>query len=271
MQRSLPSNYLYPLAQNMPSSRSIIFYDQIGCGRSSQPEDEEIYSIESSVGDLDELVKALQLKSFHLLGHSFGGILAYEFAKSKLADGNAIGIESPYKCLSLILANTPCNMQTSLDECARLEEEIKVEMTSLKTLSKSDSVFATAIKDRLRKRYECRTQDIPEPLVDAIKNRGVAAWSGPEAVCDYVAHSPLSQSCDSAGYGLPSVLLIRGEFDFITDDCTAGWRSIFTHNSTSRCNAYREEIMQHCAHYCHLEDGQTFGDLVKNHCFINDY
>lgn len=229
------------------------------------------YSIESSVGDLDELVKALQLKSFHLLGHSFGGILAYEFAKSKLADGNAIGIESPYKCLSLILANTPCNMQTSLDECARLEEEIKVEMTSLKTLSKSDSVFATALKDRLRKRYECRTQDIPEPLVDAIKNRGVAAWSGPEAVCDYVAHSPLSQSCDSAGYGLPSVLLIRGEFDFITDDCTAGWRSIFTHNSTSRCNAYREEIMQHCAHYCHLEDGQTFGDLVKNHCFINDY
>ena len=41
--RSLPSSYLYPLVQNMPTSRSIIFYDQIGCGQSSQPEDERLW------------------------------------------------------------------------------------------------------------------------------------------------------------------------------------------------------------------------------------
>jgi pimeloyl-ACP methyl ester carboxylesterase len=36
---SLPSNYLYPLVQQFGTSRSIIFYDQLGCGQSSAPED----------------------------------------------------------------------------------------------------------------------------------------------------------------------------------------------------------------------------------------
>ena len=35
---SVPSNYLYPLVDVIPY-RSIVFYDQIGCGQSSQPQD----------------------------------------------------------------------------------------------------------------------------------------------------------------------------------------------------------------------------------------
>jgi len=34
---SLPSEYLYPLASRIPEGRSVVFYDQIGCGRSSIP------------------------------------------------------------------------------------------------------------------------------------------------------------------------------------------------------------------------------------------
>lgn len=35
---SVPSDYLYPLVDFVPY-RCMIFYDQIGCGRSSQPKD----------------------------------------------------------------------------------------------------------------------------------------------------------------------------------------------------------------------------------------
>ena len=204
------------------------------------------YSIENSVNDLEELIRSLQLKEFHLLGHSFGGIIAYEFLKT-----NDLGCT---KCLSLTLDSTPANMQTSLNECSRLECEIKSE---LMLEIKDAQVAMNLVQDRLRKRNECRTEVLPHALATAIKSRGTTF--GPEAVSDYVAHPPSKLS-------LPPVLLIRGEYDFITEPCIQGWRDIFTSAHT-----YREEEMMNCAHYCHLEDAQRFGDLIKSHCFINDY
>lgn len=206
------------------------------------------YSIENSVNDLEELINSLQLKEFHLLGHSFGGIIAYEYLKSNdLRSGCS-------KCLSLILDSTPANMKTSLNECSRLECEIKSELM----LEINDAQVAmNMVQDRLRKRNECRTEVLPHALATAIQSRGTTF--GPESVADYVAYPPSKLS-------MPPVLLIRGQFDFITEKCIAEWREIF-----ASAQAYREEEMMNCAHYCHLEDAQRFGDLIKSHCFINDY
>lgn len=247
---SLPSNYLYPLAQQIPSSRSIIFYDQLGCGRSSQPEDGCMYSIENAVHDLEALVDALHLEKFHLLGHSFGGIVAYEFTKTT---------DPSDKCLSLILDSTPSSMKTSLEECSRLEEEVKSELT---LENREPQEAARLVKDNLRKRCECRLEEMPDDLISAIESRGTTF--GPESVSDYIAN-PSSHS-------LPPVLLIRGEYDFITEECIKGWRDIFTQDSNSKGGmAYREEEMSNCSHYQHLEDAKSFGELIKSHCFINDY
>mmetsp|Transcript_16094 Transcript_16094/g.38635 ORF Transcript_16094/g.38635 Transcript_16094/m.38635 type:complete len:332 (+) Transcript_16094:224-1219(+) len=250
---SLPSDYLYPLIQQFPSSRSIIFYDQLGCGRSSQPEDKCMYSIDNAVHDLEELIHSLQLSTFHLLGHSFGGIVAYEYAK---ADSRH---RSNSKCLSLTLDSTPSNIEISLQECTRLEDEIKSELV-LEGKEPQDS--SSTVQDRLRRRNECRTEEMPESLVTAIERRGTTF--GPEAVADYVAYPPSSCS-------LPPVLLIRGQYDFVTEKCVEGWRKIFSPDSNPRGNSYREEEMRNCAHYCHLEDAQKFGDLIKSQLFINDY
>ncbi|KAL7529066.1 hypothetical protein ACHAXR_002779 [Thalassiosira sp. AJA248-18] len=250
---SLPSNYLYPLAQQIPTSRSIIFYDQLGCGQSSQPEDGCMYSIENAVNDLKELLRFLQLDTFHLMGHSFGGIVAYEYAKAHdlHSDSN--------KCLSLILDSTPSNMKTSLEECSRLEEEVKSEL--ILNDDQEPQEAARLVQDRLRKRCECRLEEMPDSLVTSIETRGTTF--GPESVSDYIAY-PSSHS-------LPPVLLIRGQYDFITEKCIEGWREIFNQDSNTKGISYREEEMSNCAHYCHLEDAQSFGNLIKSHCFINDY
>ena len=147
------------------------------------------YSIHYSIKDLEELVIFLGLSKFHLLGHSFGGILAYEYVKSKLL------LPSSRQCLSLIIANAPCNMRTSIQESSPLEEEITFELTNdmpitEKEASSKDATFTKSIKDILRRRHECRTQVTPEPLVSAIEHRGKNYWSAPEAVINYVASSP---------------------------------------------------------------------------------
>lgn len=254
---SLPSSYLYPLAQQFSSSRTIIFYDQLGCGRSSSPKDGCLYSVENAVDDLKELIHTLHLNKFHVMGHSFGGIVAFEYAKADCHLNSGGG----GNCLSLILDSTPSNMKTSLQECSRLEDEIKSELT-LDDMDAEEA--ARLVNDRLRKRSECRLEELPVPLATAIEGRGTTF--GPEEVSDYVALHP------PRGDSLPPALIIRGQYDFVTEKCIEGWREIFNPDFNPKVGtAYREEEMINCAHYCHLEDAEGFGDLIKSHCFINDY
>ena len=262
---SLPSDYLFPLVHQFSTSRSIIFYDQLGCGRSSQPEQKCLYSIQYNVNDLKEVINSLQIKKYHLLGHSFGGIVAYEFVKSNsIPRGCANSC-----CLSITLYSTPTSIRTSLEECSRLEMQVRQELLHLLKDEEinDEEVVSRLVQDRLHKQYECRTDDIPDALRAAIKYRGTTF--GPEDVVNYIAYPPSSSSTSSCLF--PPVLVIRGQHDFVTEICIKGWRDIFGHSSKSRMNAYREETMASCAHYSHLEDSKNFGDLIKNHLFINDY
>ena len=95
---SIPSNYLYPLETIVPY-RSIVFHDQLGCGKSDEPKDPSLYSIRDSVQDLKILLKKLGVRRFHLYGQSYGGILAFEYMKSIAEDE-----KSDVECLSAILS-----------------------------------------------------------------------------------------------------------------------------------------------------------------------
>jgi hypothetical protein len=64
---SVPSDYLYPLVKAVPY-RSIVFYDQLGCGGSDEPNDKNAYSIEKALDDLEALLKKLSIRRFHLYG-----------------------------------------------------------------------------------------------------------------------------------------------------------------------------------------------------------
>lgn len=61
---------------------SWIYYDQLGSDRSDAPDDLSLWSIERFVEEVEQVRKALNLHrdNFFLLGHSWGGILAVEYA-----------------------------------------------------------------------------------------------------------------------------------------------------------------------------------------------
>lgn len=58
--------------------RDIIFYDQIGSGFSDKLKKSQMKT-ETFVEELHALVKGLKLKKFHLLGHSWGTMLALDY------------------------------------------------------------------------------------------------------------------------------------------------------------------------------------------------
>jgi proline iminopeptidase len=59
--------------------RRMVYLDQRGCGRSERPWDGS-YSLEVLVADLEALRQELGVERWVLLGHSFGGTLALEYA-----------------------------------------------------------------------------------------------------------------------------------------------------------------------------------------------
>lgn len=59
-----------------------IYYDQLGCGNSDNPNDTAMWDLGRYVEEVEQVRKALHLDNtnFYLLGHSWGGILAMEYA-----------------------------------------------------------------------------------------------------------------------------------------------------------------------------------------------
>ena len=59
-----------------------IYYDQLGCGNSDNPNDVSMWDLPRYVEEVEQVRKALHLDkdNFYLLGHSWGGILAMEYA-----------------------------------------------------------------------------------------------------------------------------------------------------------------------------------------------
>jgi proline iminopeptidase len=58
------------------------FYDQLGAGNSDKPAESELWEIDRFVDEVEQVRQALGLdaSNFFLLGHSWGGILAMEYA-----------------------------------------------------------------------------------------------------------------------------------------------------------------------------------------------
>ena len=59
-----------------------IYYDQLGCGLSDNPKDTSMWDLARFVEEVEQVRKALNLSkdNFYLLGHSWGGILAMQYA-----------------------------------------------------------------------------------------------------------------------------------------------------------------------------------------------
>jgi proline iminopeptidase len=90
----------------------MVYLDQRGAGRSERPWN-EAYSIELMVEDLEALRKAWGVPRIDLVAHSFGTILALEYAA-----------KYPNRVRRLVLAGGAPDIQAAFDvQCARLERD----------------------------------------------------------------------------------------------------------------------------------------------------
>ncbi|MYV15977.1 proline iminopeptidase [Furfurilactobacillus milii] len=94
-------NYFELLDDYAETGRQLIMYDQVGCGKSSLPEDESVYVKETWAEELIALRKYLHLDEIHMLGQSWGGMLEMLYlthydqtgVKSVMIDGSPASIK----------------------------------------------------------------------------------------------------------------------------------------------------------------------------------
>ena len=59
--------------------RAVILYDQLDSGRSDHPNDPRNWTVERFTDEVDAVRRALGVKRWHVLGHSWGGTVALEY------------------------------------------------------------------------------------------------------------------------------------------------------------------------------------------------
>lgn len=103
-------HYFAPLGR-LAGERAVVVYDQLGCGQSDRPDVD--WNLDVFLEELARLRSELALERVHLLGTSWGGMLALEHALS-----------GAYGLTSLVLSSTLASAEEWEREVSRLRDEL---------------------------------------------------------------------------------------------------------------------------------------------------
>lgn len=150
-------DYLESLAALAQRGRRVIFYDQLGCGNSDQPDDSALWTVPLFVEELGVVRRALQLDRVHLLGQSWGGMLAMEYA-----------LTQPAGMASLTIASSPASMIQWVAEANRLREslptDVQVALQHHEAAGTTASPEYEAAMMAFYRRHVIRVEPIPEAV-----------------------------------------------------------------------------------------------------------
>jgi proline iminopeptidase len=109
-----PSYYLKPLA-GLGDERPVVFYDQLGGGRSDRVTDTTLFTIPRFVEELETLRDSLGIERFHLYGSSWGSILAVEYYLAHPEGVESLVMSGPALSIPLWLEGTASLVATLPD------------------------------------------------------------------------------------------------------------------------------------------------------------
>lgn len=138
-----------------------IYYDQLACGNSDNPKDTSLFDLNRYVDEVEQLRQAMHLdkNNFYLLGHSWGGIVAMQYALTY--QDNLKGL-----IISNMMASCPLYGKYADDVLAKQMEPAVLD--SVQLLEKSGKTTHPRYMQLLEKHFYshhiCRIFPYPEPV-----------------------------------------------------------------------------------------------------------
>ncbi|KAI0193162.1 Alpha/Beta hydrolase protein [Astrocystis sublimbata] len=256
--------YLSPLIDIYEKySIPVVFYDQIGCGRSThlreKAGDTTFWTFELFMQELDNLVDNLQLrtKGFHLIGQSWGGMLGGSYASLR-----------PMGLQKLVLAGAPASIpllaQGARQLLAALPEPARTTLEECDKRGDHDSEeFETAAQE-FYKRHVCRLETYPDDVVCAFKNLkdDPSVYHTMQGPSEFVIVGSFKdwEGWREAHKIEAETLLLNGRYDEATDQCVQPW---FKH-----IPKVKWVTLENASHMSHFEERERFiqlvGDFLSN-------
>ena len=162
----LPSDYLHGLAALAQTPGvDVVFFDQLGCGRSERPDDPGLWTVSRAVAEVEAVRVALDLGPVHLLGHSWGAYLALAYVA-----------EHPERAVSLVMSSPLVSVPQWLADAAVLVDAMPAAERDAIRRHEAAGTFAdpeyVAATDAFYRRHLCCLDPWPDSLVRTFEQMG---------------------------------------------------------------------------------------------------
>lgn len=240
----------------LSSERQVICYDQAGCGRSrTQCPERKDFSVAGFVLELEALREHLEIPRMHLLGHSFGGLVAGEYA-----------LQYPQRVKSVTFACASIDIPRWMDDAQRLISGLPMMQRmiireGLRSGAFHSPTFAEAYQAYVKRHiYGC---DEPPPCIrqseaESDHKTYQIMWGATECCVTGVIRD--YSICDRLPQLAPPALFVCGRFDEATPEAHTYFSSLVPGS--------RYHIFEQSAHHPQLTEQSEFIAVVGE--FLRD-
>jgi proline iminopeptidase len=158
-------DYLEAMESFLPQAGiEMYYYDQLGVGNSDVPDDPALWTLPRYLSEVEEVRRGLGLDHFVLYGHSWGGILAMEYA-----------LNYQQNLRGLVISNMTAGSQSYLKRTAALKEQLlsPAALTRFNALEAAKDYdnpeYAQIVSDELYPQMLCRLKPWPEPVTRSVR------------------------------------------------------------------------------------------------------
>jgi len=157
--------YLEALESFLPQAGiEMYYYDQLGCNNSDQPDDPSLWTLARYTEEVEEVRRGLGLEHFVLYGHSWGGILAMEYA-----------LNHQQHLRGLVISDMTAGIRSYLKRTGYIKSQLPpdtlVRLTVLEAKEDYDSPeYQQIMMEDLYPKMFCRVQPWPEPVSRAVRH-----------------------------------------------------------------------------------------------------
>lgn len=246
-----PHDYLEPL-EGLADERPVIFYDQLGCGNSERPDDLALWNNGRFIDELLKVQEGLGLTKIHLMGQSWGTLLAGEYMLR----------EKPQHVCSLILSGPFFSASRWLVDqqnyLAGLPEEIQTVVRQAEAMKEFDSPAYQEAMRVFYSKHVCRLNPWPEAMNRTIEKMGVPVYQSMCGPSEFTMTGSLKNTelVNRLKEIKVPVLFTCGRYDEATPETTAIYQQALPGSEMV--------VIEDASHEHHLEKPQEYLKLVRN-------
>jgi proline iminopeptidase len=192
----------------------VVTFDQLGTGKSDRPDDASLWTIARYVEEVETIRTALDLGRVHLLGHSWGGWLAIEYA-----------VHHGDKLKTLLLEDTVADMPHLVSELERLRAALGPETVAMMQRHEAQGTIThpeyMAAITLLNYRHVHRLLELPAPLKRSLDDWNIGPYATMQGPNEFLYIGNLkdwNRVPDLHRITVP-VLITCGQHDELTPAC----------------------------------------------------